>query len=192
MCAMTFVSLLSTCLESQSILSRQNRSESDNRFRRSRWIALAVILLATVGLADRSAAQIYVNIPNQGVTSGLCSLQEAWHECNRKMDRIAKHIRKLGGRRGPDAHRISSGSDRKLSGATRDQSCDISRRRPLMSVRGRPSRTSELEIRATQPTSSGGQRVEMCHDRITNIRCSPRSTNATIADEWSATRTLSG
>ncbi len=37
--------------------------------------ALAVALL--LGAVPRSAAQIYVNTPNQGVTSGQCSLQEA-------------------------------------------------------------------------------------------------------------------
>jgi len=51
-------------------------------------------------------------------------------------------------RRGSSAHWISSGSDRKFSDATCDHCRGVDGWRSLVGVSGRPSRTSELEIRS--------------------------------------------
>ena len=80
---------------------------------------------------------------------------------NRKMDGIAKRLRKPCGCRGPGAHRISCGQDRKFSGATRDHSGRTGGWRPLVGVCGRPRRTSELENRAAQHSRRSLQHLDM-------------------------------
>ena len=80
--------------------------------------------------------------------------------CDRKMDRIAKRLCKPLGCHGPGAHRISRGSDRKVSGPTRDHCGSTGGWRSLLGVCGGPSRTSDLEIRAPQSTRSGRQHLE--------------------------------
>src|SRR5260370_30974060 len=62
---------------SLSAFSRRMPGAFTTRERRDQWIALVAILLATLSVIPLADAQINVNTTAQGVTGGLCSLQEA-------------------------------------------------------------------------------------------------------------------
>jgi len=72
-------SLLTDSFESLLTFALQTPRAAQSRVRGGPWTALAAILLATIGIAQRSAAQntIYVNTTTQGASNGSCSLQEA-------------------------------------------------------------------------------------------------------------------
>jgi hypothetical protein len=77
-CAMTFVSPCSAFFGNVSIHARRTRSALEMRFRCGRSAVLVALLLAMLGVARRSAAQIQVDPGTEGNTFGAkCSLQEA-------------------------------------------------------------------------------------------------------------------